>query len=129
MTNNYSEHFSVSELQCPATKKIALQNGFIEELELLRSKYSKPMAVTSCCRSEEHNKKIGGHSRSLHIMGNPYHDTDTCAVDIRRPHGTDLHRLLSIALECGWSVGLARSFVHLDRRTQFINLRPVIYTY
>jgi hypothetical protein len=49
----YSTHFTEAELRDPTTGKIALEDGFIDQLEELRLAYGHPMAVTSGCRSSE----------------------------------------------------------------------------
>jgi len=130
----YSEHFTVDELQCPTTKKIILQPGFIEELEELRLAYGRPMNGESGCRSTQHNRWLISRGyraspNSFHLYANPKYGTDTCAIDIRRPAGPDLHKLISIATAKGWTVGVAGSFIHLDLRARYTDLSPTIYTY
>lgn len=130
----FSPHFSVSELACPTTGEIVLENGFIDELEALRAAYGKPMAVTSGCRSSEHNAWLRerGYSaspNSLHLMQNNKYGTHTCAVDIKRPDGRSLHTLLAAATGAGWTIGLASTFVHLDMRGKYTSLKPIIYLY
>lgn len=124
-----SKHFTRAELACRGSGELKLADGFLEALEALREVYGYPMVVTSCCRSVAHNKAIGGHPRSLHLIGNPHWGTDTCALDIQRPSGDRLHKLISFALRQGWSVGLAGDFVHLDRRSRYLQLPPTFYTY
>ena len=124
-----SQHFSLDELASRDDGSFRLEPGFIDALEILRNSYNHPMIVTSGCRTIEYNAKIGGHPRSLHMIKNPYWHTDTCAVDIKRPEGYLLHKLIHDATILCWSIGIANTFVHLDRRTQFLNLQPVIYTY
>lgn len=109
---------------------MVLADGFLNALELLRIGYDRPMIITSGCRSPEHNAAIGGHPRSLHLTENPHHNLQgACAVDIKRPVGSDLHRLLHAATSLGWSIGIAKTFVHLDKRSRYTPLPPVIYTY
>jgi hypothetical protein len=50
-----SEHFTREALACPTSGELILQPGFIEAQEFLRGNYDRPMAVTSGCRSNEHN--------------------------------------------------------------------------
>ena len=130
----YSDHFTVEELQCPTAHKIVLQQGFINELEALRVEYGHGMAVNSGCRTQDHNKWLisrgyNASPNSLHLINNPKYGTDTCAVDIARPSGELYHRLLKIALPRGWTVGVAQTFIHLDLRAHYTNLKPIIYTY
>ncbi len=125
----FSPHFSKRELACPLTGEIKLQEGFIDDLEELRVEYGLPMSVTSGCRSQAHNAVVGGHPHSLHMIDNEHHDTDTCAVDISRPRGPDLLKLVKIAIGKGWSIGIADTFIHLDMRSKYTNRQPTIYTY
>jgi hypothetical protein len=130
----FSEHFTREELTCPTSGKLILAPGFIDALESLRVSYGHPMAVTSGCRSSEHNDwlKSRGYKaspNSFHLIGNEKYGTDTCAVDVRRPGGDDLWRLVKVAQAEGWSVGIAKTFIHLDMRAKFTDLPPVIYSY
>ena len=98
----FSEHFTREELACPTSGKLILAPGFIEALEFLRVNYDHPMAVTSGCRSDEHNDwlKSRGYKaspNSFHLIGNEKYGTDTCAVDIKRPDGERLWRLVKAA--------------------------------
>ena len=121
--------FSHEELACPETGEVRLDSAFAEELVKLRVAFDRPMVVTSCCRSAAYNKKIRGHPRSLHCYDEPYHPvTGTCAIDVSATVGTYRRDLVALALELGWSVGVATNFVHCDFR-QAAGLVPVLYGY
>ena len=62
------DHFSHSELACPATDQVRLASGFGEALERLRVELDEPIYLNSACRSPLHNAKISGHPRSLHLI-------------------------------------------------------------
>lgn len=129
-----SPHFTIKEMECPTTKKIAFQDGFVTALEDLREAYGKPMAVTSACRSSQHNRWLieRGYQasfNSFHLMQNQKYKTDTCAIDIARPTATDFHNLLRLALQMGWTVGIAKNFLHLDLRAKYTDLPRIIYLY
>ena len=64
------DHFSHSELACPATDQVRLAAGFGEALERLRVELDEPIYLTSACRSPKHNAKVGDHPRNLHSMIN-----------------------------------------------------------
>ena len=64
------DHFSHSELACPATDQVRLASGFGEALERLRVELDEPIYLNSACRSPLHNAKISGHPRSLHLIVN-----------------------------------------------------------
>lgn len=120
-TNSGVMLFSHEELACRATGKVKLTKGFAEHLMGLRLAYAMPLIVTSCCRSLEHNGRIGGHPSSLHIYDIPQRPIDdpldgTAAIDVQTINADVRPLLVSLAIERGWSVGVARGFVHLDRR-------------
>lgn len=120
LTSNYfgNKYFSQDELKCKGTGDLKLSPGFLGELIWLRELFGEPMAVTSCCRSPEHNKKIGGHPRSFHLTENEHWPTKgTLAIDIATPTEEYRWELLIVARENGWSVGHGDGFLHLDKRT------------
>jgi len=117
------------ELACKKTGVVRLHPGFAKSLAILRMVFGQPMQVTSCCRSAEYNEEIGGHEKSLHVYDIPAHGTlGALAIDIQRKHGLYAHQLVRCAIDMGWSVGVARTFIHLDRRNM-IHLRPSVFGY
>ena len=82
-------------------------------LDDLRNEVGQPLHINSSYRSEEYNKKIGGSPKSKHLLGK--------AVDL---HCTDSLLRLKIvknALPLGFTVGVAKTFIHLDlRETQIM---------
>ena len=131
--STYSDHFTVAELACPTSGQITLADGFIDDLEALRRAYGRPMAVTSACRSGEHNEWLQARGyaaspNSLHLIGNAKYDTDTCAVDIKRPAGGDLAQLIEIACpRAGRWAG--QDLRPPDRRERYTSLNRTFYTY
>ena len=124
------DHFSHSELACPATDQVRLAPGFGEALEQLRIKFDEPIYLTSACRSPGHNIKVRGHPRSLQLTINEHHTTGgTCAVDAVATDGQYRVKLIALALDQEWSVGVASNFIHLDRRSRYCGLPQVVYHY
>ena len=77
------ECFSRSALAYPTTDELCLAIGFGEALERLRVELDAPIYLNSACRSPEHNAKVRGHPRSLHLTVNDHWGTGgTCAVDV-----------------------------------------------
>lgn len=130
-----TDHFTVEEFADPATGEVKFPDGFLDDLEILRVDYDRVMKVNSGCRSGQHNNwlLLRGYKaspNSFHLMENPKYPTGGCiALDMARPDGIDLHRLIESATALGWSVGLARSFVHLDRRETYTDLKASFYSY
>ena len=110
--------FYRNELACPATGAIRLHPGFADDLLMLRLAFGRPMKANSVCRSAAYNPTIGGHPRSLHIYDDCAHGAQgALAIDVRRADvpAHDIE-LVILALQTGWSVGQAKTFIHLDRR-------------
>jgi len=131
---NLTDHFTEDEMACPTTGEIVFEKGFLIHAEDLRVAYARPMIVTSGCRTEGHNEWLirRGYQASLsslHLIGNMKYQTNCCAIDIARPNGHDFADLVGCALKLGWSIGIAKTFVHLDMRTAYTNLPQIIYTY
>lgn len=125
------EYFSHEELQCPSTHVVKLAPSFGAHLDKLRMVFGKPMLVNSCCRSKAHNEYIGGHPRSLHVYDDPYHKTGgTMAIDISTNSYLAIEkvRLINLAWQHNWSIGVAKNFIHLDRRVD-IGLPEEFYVY
>lgn len=121
--------FSRKELECKGTGALRLSPGFLGELIHLRRVMDLPMIVTSCCRSPEHNKAVGGHPNSLHLTeGNGHGALGTLAIDILTKDEEYRMRLIDIALELGWSVGYGKGFLHLDKRIH-IGLPQTTFNY
>ena len=108
--------FSRDELACKGTGVCLLNPVFEEKLKELRIKLDMPMQVNSCCRDPGYNKSIGGHKRSLHLTEGGW-IPGTGAIDIACPDNIYKARLGGLALMLGWSVGVYRTFLHLDIRS------------
>ena len=107
-----------------------LAAGFGEALERLRVELNEPMHLTSACRSPLHNAKINGHPQSLHLVINSLWATGgTCAVDVAATDGQYRAKLIALALDQKWSVGVASNFIHLDQRSRYTELPQVVYHY
>lgn len=126
----YIPYFTHQELACKQTGKIILAEGFSDKLIELRTKFNKPMPITSACRSKEYNNKIGGVLNSFHIYDRPrYKFTGACAVDVAIKDPTDKGNLIALAWQLGWSAGVHKSFVHLNRRIDYTSLKQIVFLY
>lgn len=119
--------FLTEELRCKGSGQILLAPGFQEALVRLRVSYNDPMPLTSACRSTTYNKAVGGAPNSYHI-----YDTGRgcCAVDVRTYNSQNRAKLVHLALAQGWSVGIHKSFTHLDLRSKYEPFAPqVLFLY
>lgn len=105
-------NFSIAELACRCGGRFCDRaywhdSDFLDQLQALRDQIGKPLIVTSAHRCPQWNAYVGGAPRSRHKR---------LAVDIALT-GHDRGELYrrSRALQFT-GFGLARSFLHLDRR-------------
>lgn len=82
--------------------------NFLTKLDQLRELCGFPLTINSSYRSPEYNKSVGGAKTSQHLYGN--------AVDLRCTDSTKRAVIVSNALALGLSVGITKSFVHVDNR-------------
>ena len=124
------DHFLHSELACPTTDQVRLAAGFGEALERLRVELDEPIYLNSACRSPMHNAKVDGHPRSLHLVINSHWGAGgCCAVDAAATDGGYRVKVITLALNQDWSVGVASNFIHLDRRSHYGGLLQVLNHY
>ena len=127
-------YFTEEELQCPSGKVVKLAEGFGQKLDELRDTLNRPMSLTSACRTSAHinwllDRGYPASANSFHLIDNPKHGTDTCAVDVAVPDSVYRKELIGLALDEGWTVGVAKSFVHIDRRSDYTDLPQIVYVY
>lgn len=115
-------YFTRGELACQGTGELKLSTALKINLPYLRWKWGKPLIVTSGCRAPAHNTKIGGHPNSLHLTENKKYNTNGCAaVDISWRNWSQEERdsFVALAKELDWNIGIATTFVHIDRGQDF----------
>lgn len=61
--------FSPREIACKGTGKILINEDALDKLQALRDRLGKPLVLTSAYRSPEHNRNVGGATRSKHMEG------------------------------------------------------------
>lgn len=129
-----ARHFTFDELVDEHSGRLILAPGFIGESDSLREAYGHPMPVTDGCRSDEAvewliRRGYPASRSSFHLMKNEKYGTACCAIDVARPVGPRLAKLIRCALVRHWSVGLGKTFVHLDRRAEHSSMPQTFYSY
>ena len=123
--------FTEAELRCKGTGQLRLAPSFADKLREIREAMGEAMVVNSCCRAPSHNRAVGGHPRSLHLTEGGRETQGCCAIDIgtrgQRPEYRA--KLVRLALERGWSVGVHSGFIHLDLRTDLAGLQQNVFNY
>lgn len=65
-----TKNFSRSEFACRCGCGFAdVDPELVKGLQALRDLCSKPITITSGCRCKAHNKRVGGVSKSQHLLG------------------------------------------------------------
>ncbi|MFP7572286.1 D-Ala-D-Ala carboxypeptidase family metallohydrolase [Marivita sp. S2033] len=62
-------NFSPAEIGCRGTGKLLINESALNKLQALRDRLGKPLIVRSAYRSPEHNRAVGGATRSKHMEG------------------------------------------------------------
>jgi hypothetical protein len=65
-------NFSAPEIACRGTGKLLINAPALDKLQALRDRLSKPLIVRSAYRSPEHNRAVGGATRSKHLDGTAF---------------------------------------------------------
>jgi len=62
-------NFSPAEIACRGTGKLRINATALDKLQALRDLLGKPLILRSAYRSPEHNRAVGGATRSKHMEG------------------------------------------------------------
>ena len=139
MTRISAQFFSDAELRCKGRPKcgcmgrVILNPIFDNELYKLRVAFGQPMIVNSCLRCKAYNAPLEGASNnSFHVYDQPHYPTQGgAAIDISTIpiKMDDQKRLVQLAWQRGWSIGVAKNFLHFDVRKQLKLLPQAMFTY
>jgi uncharacterized protein YcbK (DUF882 family) len=89
---------------------------FLSKLDTLRDLCSFTFTLNSTWRSPEYNQSVGGSPKSKHLEG--------IAADIHCPNSDNRAELVKNALNLGLTVGVYKTFVHVDDRENQIIFVP-----
>lgn len=108
-----SKHFKRQEFQCKCGCGFdTVDAELIAVLDAVREHFAAPVVVSSGCRCEEYNIKIGGVKESQHKLGR--------AADIT-VHGVSpgmVNAYLVGRFPDKYGIGYYQNFTHVDMRTQ-----------
>lgn len=119
-------NFSESEFRCKHTGECRMDPAFMRRLQLLRTYYGKPMAITSGYRHATHPVEARKSRPGAHATGR------ACDVAVR---GEDAHKLIGLAISLGFTgIGVqqkgATRFIHLDDLPNGAGFpRPTVWSY
>ena len=114
-----TKNFSKSEFDCRdgsemPEKVLANIKLVAEQLQILRDYVGVPITVNSGYRSPTYNAKVGGATKSQHLLGK------ACDITIKDMRAIDVYKLVIKLINDGkltiGGVGMYSSFTHLDIR-------------
>jgi zinc D-Ala-D-Ala carboxypeptidase len=117
-------NFKPSEFACQHCGAEGIQERLLDKLQAMRTKYGKPMRITSGYRCPSHPVEARKSTPGAHALG--------LAADVG-VEGAEAYRILQIALELGFTgIGVQQKgsgrFIHLDVREGELP-GPVVWSY
>ncbi len=116
-------NFKAEEFKCSHCGDNEIKEELLDKLQALRSRYGKPMRITSGYRCARHPIEAAKSAPGPHSSGL------ACDVGVE---GADAHKLLGLALDAGFKgIGVQQKgtgrFLHLD----LLNApnRPTVWSY
>jgi zinc D-Ala-D-Ala carboxypeptidase len=102
------KYFSLDEFVCSETGEQDMCPEFLKALSHLREICDFPFVITSGFRSKNHSAEKSKKTPGTHTQG--------IAADIKVAGGAQRLALVKHASAMGMSVGVAKTFVHVDIR-------------
>ena len=102
------KYFKIEDFDCKETGENEISVDFIHSLDQLREACKFPFVVTSGYRSKEHSVEKRKQNPGTHAQG--------IAADIKVSGGGQRLAIVKHASAMGMSVGVAKTFVHVDIR-------------
>ena len=111
--------FRLEEFNCTHTNKNEMDHEFLVKLDELRERVGFPFIITSGYRDATHpaEARKAEPGTGTHCQG--------IAADIAVSNGFERMNIVHEAIKMGFSIGVARTFVHVDDR----KTTPVMWTY
>ncbi len=110
MNNRLSPNFKRSEFACKCGCGFdTVDSELIEALEEIRTYFGSPITITSGCRCQEHNHKVGGNPNSQHKRGRA---ADFVVKGVSPSDVADYAEIIGVS-----GVGRYEGWVHIDTKT------------
>lgn len=105
-----SKNFKVKEFACrDGSDKILLCPETVEILQAVRDYFGKPVHINSAYRTPTYNKKVGGATKSQHVVGT------ACDINVTGVPPAAVASFLEVFYPAH-GIGLYPTFVHIDSR-------------
>ena len=99
-------------LACPCCGLLNIDLCFLDKVQQARIIANIPFIITSACRCEIHNKKIGGKEKSKHITSPKKQCT---AIDISCLYDKDRYIIQNALMRANLlHLGTSKDFIHCD---------------
>ena len=108
-----SKNFSRHEFACRCCDRTEINQRLVDALQELRDLAGLPVRVTSGYRCPEHNRAIGGATRSQHLLGT------AADISVRGMTSAEMYRLaedVEAFSNGGIGVYPDKGFIHVDVR-------------
>ena len=106
-----NQYFNRKEFACSCGCGFdAVDKVLLDVLTTVREHFNTPVTITSGCRCESHNKKIGGAKKSYHVRGK------AADIKVRGFHAEEVYNFISQQCPSHFGVILYPSWVHIDVR-------------
>lgn len=109
--NKYVEkNFKVKEFACrDGSDKVLVCDETVRILQAVRDYFGRPVTINSAYRTPTYNKRVGGASKSQHVVGT------ACDISVKGVPPTAVASFLE-AFYPKHGIGLYPTFVHVDSR-------------
>ena len=106
-----SANFKVSEFKCKdGSDKILISDELVTLLQRIRDHFNKPITINSAYRNATYNIKIGGASKSQHVVGT------AADIVVKGITPTEVTKYVEYIMPNAGGIGLYNSFTHVDVR-------------
>lgn len=105
-----TRNFKDSEFQCPCCGVIKYDKSLVDKLQIIRNIIGVAITINSGYRCSNHNTKVGGYIKSLHMQG--------IAVDMKVTPGK-MKDLIELSKHVFYNngVGVYPNHIHVDMGT------------
>lgn len=111
--NKYlSANFKVSEFRCnDGSDKVLISDELVTLLQKIRNHFGRAVTINSAYRTESYNKKIGGATRSQHILGT------AADITISGVSPLAVAQYAEFLQPQSGGIGVYKTFTHIDVRS------------
>jgi len=104
-----TKNFTTDEMKCPCCGECNMDEGYMKELQDVRTACGFGFRINSAYRCAKHNATVSKNTRGQHSTGE--------AVDISMKDRYKRFQLLQKAIECGYfkDIAISGTFIHLGK--------------